>query len=329
MDAAVRARVALPRQRLSPKRPTSSLESGEVPPSPKRAAPVPAPSLSDPTTTRKKRKKKRKKRTPVSNPSTDTAPASHATATPSPASSAKPDIIIDKLPVGVQLYDADDAPSSTNDAMRRLLRQPRSVVVLLSVCLLVALLMLCLLVLLSLCCSSLKCILSPRSSRIILRYFDQGDITTPSGPRCYRCGGVGHLARNCTRDESIRPCHLCAQMGHEAQDCPNSMWHCGAHFDVDFDVDFDCNVSEWSMMTSSDCTECCCVFSSTPSHAQRCVSGVACPATGPLPVKSPRGAPPWAPASAVAHPTAGRPTRTITFGGWLHGCFTGDTPATL
>ena len=123
MDAAVCARVATAKQHKRPRLPSpaSSLESGEVPPSREPTPIVHAPSLSEPTPTRKKRIKKKKKHTAAvsQSPSITGRP----TATPTPTSSdchQQP-----ALPVGVQLYDANGAAPSTNEAMRRLLRQPR------------------------------------------------------------------------------------------------------------------------------------------------------------------------------------------------------------
>lgn len=43
-----------------------------------------------------------------------------------------------------------------------------------------------------------------------------------AGRRCFKCGGRGHMARDCTNAAKERPCFLCAQLGHDSRDCPSS-----------------------------------------------------------------------------------------------------------
>jgi hypothetical protein len=40
---------------------------------------------------------------------------------------------------------------------------------------------------------------------------------SPSGPKCHKCGKVGHQKKNCPQ---IRACKLCSQLGHKAVECP-------------------------------------------------------------------------------------------------------------
>ena len=45
--------------------------------------------------------------------------------------------------------------------------------------------------------------------------------------RCFKCGGKGHMARDCAAPPRPRACYLCAQLGHDSRDCPNSLcWRC-------------------------------------------------------------------------------------------------------
>ena len=57
------------------------------------------------------------------------------------------------------------------------------------------------------------------------RYFD--DDFEENTKRCFKCGGAGHMARDCTNAPRLRSCYLCAEFGHDGRDCPNQLcWRC-------------------------------------------------------------------------------------------------------
>ncbi|KAI3438578.1 hypothetical protein D9Q98_001003 [Chlorella vulgaris] len=57
------------------------------------------------------------------------------------------------------------------------------------------------------------------------RYFDED--FEEAGLRCFKCGGKGHFARDCSAEAKERSCFLCSQFGHDSRDCPSSMcWRC-------------------------------------------------------------------------------------------------------
>mmetsp|Transcript_27442 Transcript_27442/g.58136 ORF Transcript_27442/g.58136 Transcript_27442/m.58136 type:complete len:211 (-) Transcript_27442:87-719(-) len=55
------------------------------------------------------------------------------------------------------------------------------------------------------------------------RYFDPEAEWERRVRRCYRCGGAGHILRDCPYDATQKPCFLCGQFGHVRAECPNTL----------------------------------------------------------------------------------------------------------
>lgn len=55
------------------------------------------------------------------------------------------------------------------------------------------------------------------------RYFNPDLERAGGGPRCFKCGLAGHLARDCPNPSAAKPCHVCASLEHTPWDCPRAL----------------------------------------------------------------------------------------------------------
>jgi len=90
-----------------------------------------------------------------------------------------------------------------------------------------------------------------RSSASASRYWqaDEPDLST----KCFRCGGVGHMAAECKNAAKVKPCPLCASTDHDFRACPSKQicFNCG----IPGHVSRDCQMPR-NMPARRICTVC-------------------------------------------------------------------------